>query len=141
MRCLSNKIIKILLIFFLGPFLGGCISLQIEKFNNGAEVRPPPVEFRTGKTSLQEVLSYYGAPTEIIHLKEAFALHYQRALYRGAEISIGIPLRDALKPNLDARGNLFRYDAAVFIFTPEGVLKDLKYEKGTSRPFWKTYWE
>jgi hypothetical protein len=141
MRCLSNKIIGILLIFFLGQFLWGCISLQIEKFNDGADVPPPPDEFLAGKTSLQEVLSYYGAPTEIVHLKGAFALHYQRALYRGVDISIGLPLRDVLNPKLDTRGNLFRYDTVVFIFTPEGVLKDLKYEKGTSRPLWSTFWE
>jgi hypothetical protein len=121
----------------------GCVSLQIEKFNDGADVPPPPDEFIAGKTSLKEVLSYYGAPTEIVHMKGSFALHYRRTLYRGVDISIGIPLSDVFKPSpkFDSRGNLSRYDTVVFVFTSEGLLKDLKYEKGTSRPLWSTFWK
>jgi len=35
------------------------------------------------KTSLQEVLLYYGAPTEILDMQRYLALHYQRTFYRG----------------------------------------------------------
>jgi hypothetical protein len=142
MRCRSDKIIGILTILFLAQFIGGCVSLQIAKFSDGADVPPPPNEFIAGKTSLREVLSYYGAPTEIVHMNGPFALHYRKTLYRNVGISIGIPLSDVLKltPNLDARGNLSRYDTVVFVFTPAGLLKDLKYEKGTTRPLWSTFW-
>jgi hypothetical protein len=131
------------MILFIGNSIGGCISLQISKVKDGTDVPPPPQEFRAGKTSLQEVLSYYGAPTEIVHMKGPFALHFRRTLYRSVGIAIGIPLGDVLKasPNLDARGNLSRYDEIVFIFTPEGVLKDLRYEKGASRPLWRSFWQ
>ena len=131
------------MILFMGQFIWGCVSLQIEKFNDGADIPPPPDEFMAGKTLLQEVLSCYGAPNEIVHMKGAFALHYRKTLYRGMDISIGIPLKDvwAPSPNLESRGNLSRHDTVVFVFTPEGLLKDWKYEKGTSRPLWGTYWE
>jgi hypothetical protein len=42
---------------------------------------------------------------------------------------------------MEATGNLLRYDTVVFIFTADGVLKDMKYEKGTSRPLWEDYWK
>jgi hypothetical protein len=131
------------MILFIGPFMWGCVSLEIAKFNDGADVAPPPDRFIAGKTSLQEVLSHYGAPTEIVPMKGLFALYYQRTLYRGVDISIGIPLSDVLKPTatLEARGDLSRYDTVVFVFTPEGLLQDLKYEKGTSRPLWNTFWK
>ena len=142
MACLSNYI-KILAISFVGLGMGGCVSLQIEKISKGAEVLPPPGEFVRGKTSLQEVLSRYGAPGEVVPMKDLFALYYQRSLYRGADLSIGIPLSDVWLPgpNLESRANLARYDTAVFIFTPEGILQDLKYEKGTSAPLWDTFWK
>ncbi len=143
MACRSDKIIGLLTILLFGLSMGGCVSLQIEKFNNGAEVLPPPHRFIAGKTSLQEVLSLYGAPNEIVPMKELFALYYQKSLYRGADLSIGIPLSDVWLPgpSLESRGNLARYDTAVFVFTPEGLLQDLKYEKGTSAPLWNTFWK
>jgi hypothetical protein len=42
---------------------------------------------------------------------------------------------------MDVRGDLALHDAIVFIFTPDGLLKDMRYEKSTSRPLWDTYWE
>ena len=56
--------------------------------------------------------------------------------------SIGFPLKNALLPNpgLEATGNLLRYDTVVFIFTADGVLKDMKYEKNTDRSSWEDYW-
>ena len=44
-------------------------------------------------------------------------------------------------PAFDAAGNLSRYDEAVFIFTSEGILAGMSYEKGTAHPLWKTYWK
>jgi hypothetical protein len=42
---------------------------------------------------------------------------------------------------LDATGDLLRHDAVVLIFTTDGLLQDMSYEKGISRPLWDTYWE
>jgi hypothetical protein len=126
-----------------GLVISGCISLRIEKINNGAEILPPPEGFMEGKTSLEEVLLYYGAPTEIIDMRGSLALHYQRKFYRGGHLSIGIPLGDVynVSPKMDARGDLVLHDAIVFIFTTDGLLKDMSYEKSTNRPLWDTYWE
>jgi len=128
---------------FAGCVISGCISLRIDKINDGADILPPPEGFMAGKTSLQEVLLYYGAPTEIVDMQGYLALHYLRKFYRGGHISIGVPLGDVFKasPKLDAMGDLVRHDAIVFIFTTDGLLKDMSYEKSTSRPLWDTYWE
>ena len=143
MRCRSNKITWILMILFVEQVIWGCVSLQIDKINDGADILPPPDEFNAGKTSLQEVLNCYGAPSEIVNMEGHFALHYQRTMDRTGHISIGIPLIDVLKagPKLAARGNLLSHDTVVFVFTPEGLLEDMIYEKGTSRPLWGTFWK
>jgi len=123
--------------------LGGCLSLRIDKVTDGAEVKPLPREFAVGKTTLADILASYGAPADIVDMKGHFALHYQRSFYRGGQLSLSIPLSDVLKmsPKLDAAGNLVRYDAAVFIFTPDGVLSEMTYENGIARLLWDTYWK
>jgi len=142
MRCLSNSIIGVAAALLLAQVLSGCVSLRIEKMQEGVDVAPPAIEFIQKKTLLEEVLAGYGAPTDLVDMNGDFALHYRRALYRGLRVSMGIPLKSVLLPNpsMEAKGNLLRYDTAVFIFTADGVLKDMKYEKGTSRSLWEDYW-
>ena len=143
MRCRFNNIIWVTAALLIAQSLSGCVSLQIDKIQEGGDVLPPPVEFLQKKTLLAEILSGYGAPADIVDMNGEFALHYRRALYRGMKVSMGVPLKSALMPNpsMEANGNLSRYDTAVFIFTADGVLKDMKYEKGTSRSFWEDYWQ
>ena len=142
MRCPFNSIIRVAAALLIAQAISGCISLQIDKIQEGVDVLPPPVEFLQKKTLLEEILSCYGAPTDLVDMNGDFALHYRRALYRGMKVSMGIPLKYALLPNpsMEATGNLLRYDTVVFIFTADGVLKDMKYEKGTSRSLWEDYW-
>jgi hypothetical protein len=142
MRCPFNSIIRVAAALLMAQAISGCVSLQIEKVQKGVDVLPPSDEFIQKKTSLEEVLSGYGAPTDLVDMNGDFALQYRRALYRGMNVSIGIPLKSALLPNpsMEAAGNLLRYDTVVFIFTADGVLKDMKYEKGTSRSLWEDYW-
>jgi hypothetical protein len=142
MRCRSNNIIWAAAALFIAQAVCGCVSLRIDKVQKGVDVLPPPDEFIRKKTSLDEVLSRYGAPADLVDMNGDVALHYRRALYRGMNVSIGIPLKDVLLPNpsMETAGNLLRYDAVVFIFTADGVLKDMTYEKGTGRSLWKDYW-
>jgi hypothetical protein len=142
MRCRFNNIIWLTAALLIAQAISGCVSLQIEKIQEGVDVLPPPDEFVREKTSLKEVLSNYGAPTDLVDMNGDFALHFRRALYRGMNVSIGIPLKNALLPNpsVETSGNLLRYDTVVFIFTADGVLKDMKYEKGTGRSLWEDYW-
>jgi len=143
MRCHCRTLVCIMTALIAGFVISGCVSLRIEKINDGTAVLPPPEGFMAGKTSLHEVLLYYGAPTDIIDMQGYLALHYQRTFYRGGHLSIGIPLGDVFKasPSMDARGDLALHDAIIFIFTTDGLLKDMRYEKSTSRPLWDTYWE
>jgi hypothetical protein len=143
MACHSKRIMWIIAALMAGQVLFGCVTLQINKINYGTDVLPPPGEFIPGKTSLQEVLSYYGAPTEILDMEGHFALRYQRNMQRDARISMGIPLLNIVKAgvNLDTMGNLMRHDAAVFVFTPEGILTNMRYEKNTDTPLWDTFWK
>jgi hypothetical protein len=142
MRCRFNNIIWAAAALVIAQAISGCISLQIEKVQQGVDVLPPPDEFIQKKTLLEEILSCYGAPTELVDMNGDFALHYRRALYRGMHVSIGIPLKSVLLPNpsIGTTGNLLRYDTVVFIFTADGELKDMKYEKGTGRSLWEDYW-
>ena len=143
MRCRFNKMIWVTAALLIAQAISGCVSLQIEKVQEGVDVLSPPVEFLQRKTSLEEILSCYGAPTDLVDMHGDFALHYRRTLDRGMNVSIGIPLKYALlpSPSMKATGNLLRYDTVVFIFTADGVLKDMKYEKGTSRSLWEDYWK
>jgi hypothetical protein len=143
MGCPFKSIIGVAAALLMAHALSGCVSLRIEKIQEGADVPPPPVEFLQKKALLEEILSRYGAPTDLADMDGDFALHYRRALYRGMKVSMGVPLKSALMPNpsMEANGNLSRYDTAVFILTADGVLKDMKYEKGTSRSLWEDYWK
>jgi hypothetical protein len=142
MRCLSENRIWLTVVLFLAQAVSGCLSLQIEKAQEGVDILPPLAEFTPEKTSLDEILAYYGAPAEVVDMNGDFALHYRRALSRGASFSIGFPLKYTFLPNpsIKANGDLLRYDTAVFIFTADGVLKDMKYGKGTERSLWEDYW-
>jgi len=142
MRCRFNNIIWFTAALLIAQAISGCVSLQIEKIQEGVDVLPPPDEFIQKKTSLEEILSCYGAPTDLVDMNGDFALHYRRALYRGMNVSIGIPLKYALlpSPSIKSTGNLLRYDTVVFIFTDDRMLKDMKYEKGTDRSLWEDYW-
>jgi len=142
MGCRFNNIIWVTVALLIAQAISGCVSLQIQKIQEGMDILTPPVEFLQKKTSLAEVLSGYGAPTDIVEMNGDFALHYRRALYRGMNVSIGVPLKNALLPNpgMEATGNLSRYDTVVFIFTADGVFKVMKHEKGTGRSFWGDYW-
>jgi hypothetical protein len=143
MRCRFNNLIWFAAALLIAHATAGCVSLQIDKIQEGVDILPAPVEFLQKKTLLAEILSCYGAPTDLVDMKGDFALHYRRALYRGMNVSIGIPLKYALlpSPSMKATGNLLRYDTVVFIFTADGVLKDMKYDKGTGRSFWEDYWQ
>jgi hypothetical protein len=138
-----NRIAWAMIPLLLCQILCGCPSFRIDRINNGSEVKPLPQAFAVGKTTLADVLSFYGAPADIIDMEGHFALHYQRTFYRGGQLSLSLPLKDIIKvsPALDVAGNLQRYDAAVFIFTPEGILSKMIYDHGTGHPLWNTYWK
>ena len=110
MQCRFNSIIWVTAALLMAQAISGCLSLKIEKFQEGVDVLSTPDEFVRKETSLEKILSRYGAPTDLVDMNGDFALHYRRALYRGMNVSIGIPLKYALQPNpsMEASGNLSR---------------------------------
>lgn len=142
MRYLSDACIRLAFGLLIATAVPGCVSLRVDKVADGVDVAPPNDEFVRGKTSLDEVLLYYGAPDDVVDMNREFALYFRRALYRGINVTFGVPLKNILLPNpsVAAAGNLHRYDTVVFIFSADNVLKDMKYEKGTSRSLWEDYW-
>lgn len=137
----SRLLIFLLLVTLL--VLSGCVSLRVDRISKGAEVPSPASDLKKGIATLTEVLSRHGAPTDIVDMQGKFALVYRRSYYRGGQISIGIPLGDVIKTsfNLEAAGNLLQHDLLVFVFTRDGVLDEMTYEKGTDRPLWNTLWK
>lgn len=123
----------------------GCVSLRFDRVNLGAEVSPPKAaELQKGKTTLAEVLACYGAPTDVMSMQGKFALLYKKSFHQGGQLSFGIPLNNVLmgtNVKMEASGNLLRHDLLALFFTPDGILTETKYERGSSQPFWGSFWE
>jgi hypothetical protein len=117
--------------------------MQVQKARRGMDPVPLAAGLIPGASTLQEALSRCGAPDEIVDMDPDFALHYRHLLQRGAKLSVGIPLKQVFLPNpsLETRGNLVRTDALVLVFTPAGILKDLRHEQATDRPLIDDYWQ
>ncbi|PKN60092.1 MAG: hypothetical protein CVU53_04850 [Deltaproteobacteria bacterium HGW-Deltaproteobacteria-11] len=123
----------------------GCVSMRFDRINNGSDVPSPAAHLQEGTATLAEVLSHYGAPTDIVDMEGKFALLYKRSFYQGGQISIGIPLSDLLffqsSVKLEATGNLLRHDLLALFFTPDGILAGTMHERGASHPFWGSFWK
>ena len=123
--------------------LSGCVSMQVQKARRGVDPVPLAAGLAPGASTLQDALARCGAPDEIVDMDPDFALHYRHLLQRGAKLSVGIPLKQVFLPNpsLESRGNLVRTDALVLVFTPAGILKDMRHEQATDRPLIEDYWQ
>lgn len=120
----------------------GCVSYRIFKSEQGLAVSPPGDKIQVEKTTMGEVLMLLGAPDKLAALEGKDLLIYERALYRENGLSVGIPLGEIFGAGIDigAQGGLFRYDTLALFFTPDGILRDIVFEKDSSRPFLKTLW-
>lgn len=117
----------------------GCVSLRFDRINKGADVPAPAAHLKEGTATLAEILSHYGAPTDVVDMEGEFALLYIKSFHQGGQISVGIPLSDlyfqsSLK--IEATGNLLRHDLLALFFTPDGILAETMYERGAIHPFW-----
>lgn len=104
---------------------------------------PPDNALKTGKTTLGEVLSIYGAPDSLEELGGEDLLIYERTLYGNSGLAFGIPFGDLsfINPEISARGRLGRYDTLALFFTPDRILREIVYTKGSSYPYLKTLLE
>jgi hypothetical protein len=129
--------------FIVGIILPGCISYQFVRQLRGAEVMPPDNTLKAGTTTLGEVLSICGAPDKLEVLGGEDLLIYERTLYGNSGLAFGIPFSDLsfINPEISARGRLGRYDTLALFFTPDGILREIVYTKGSSYPYLKTLFE
>jgi len=127
----------------VGIILPGCISYQFVRQLRGAEVMPPDNTLHTGRTTLGEILSIYGAPDSLEELGGTDLLIYERTLHGNSGLAFGIPFSDLsfINPELSARGRLGRYDTLALFFTSDGILREIVYTKGSSYPYLKTLLE
>ena len=127
----------------VGSFSFGCLSFRVLKMVEGHEVPDPGEEFQAGKTTMGDVLSQFGAPDKLAELGGKDMLLYQRMVNRSNTLSLGIPVLEStpvlFNVDVSAYGGLVRYDTFVFFFTSDGVLQDMVFEKGSSRPYLKAF--
>lgn len=145
MVCLSEYKIRIISFFIiLSSFLlVSCVSFRIIKINNGTDILHPAKLIHKGKTGLSDILSVYGAPCKIIEVDGKTVIIYEKSYYKGAQLSIGIPLSEITGANLSmtAFGNLLRYDTLMATFDDNYILIDIAYERGTDQPFWTSLYK
>ena len=139
----SRFSIPVVLITFLlsGTLLfSACLSYRFVRAVEGDEVVPPGDAFELGKTNLGEVLSVLGAPDKVAELEGKDLLLYERAVLQDSRLSLGIPLLDISGANVDLSGygTLVRYDRLWLLFTPDRILRQMMFEKGSSHPYLKT---
>lgn len=136
------RISLVLALLISATLFPGCVSYKIIKSEEGLPVSPPGDTIQVEKTTMGEVLSLLGAPDKLAVLDGKDLLIYQRALYRENSLSLGIPLGEiwGLSMDISAHGGLFWYDTLALFFTPDGILRDIVFEKDSCRPFLKTLW-
>lgn len=134
-----SSIVILVTVLVLGHLVSGCVSFRCLRRVEGQEIAPPSKMFQLGRTTLEDVLSLLGAPDNLLELKGKDLLIYERTVYRQNTFSLGIPFFDILWPSVDlaAYGTLVRYDRLVLFFTPDGVLQDVVFEKGSNRSYMK----
>ncbi len=119
----------------------GCVSYQMIKSVEGAPVVLPDSTLLVGKTTLEDVLSRFGAPDKVMELAGKNLIIYERTLYRENTFTIGIPIMGELggpSADLSARGGLAQHDTLALFFTPDNILCNMVFEKGSHSPYLKT---
>ncbi len=126
-------------ILIAGQLLGGCVTYQVVRNLEGTDVMAPGDELQVGKTTLEDTLALLGAPTTLVELEGKDLLLYQKTVMRQKRLSVGLPLLDALGTSISfsASGGRVNYDTLALFFTPDRVLRQIVFEKGTSKPYKK----
>lgn len=128
-----------MLILIASRLLGGCVTYQVVRNLEGTDVVAPGDELQVGKTTLEDTLALLGAPTTLVELEGQDLLLYQKTVMRQKRLSVGLPLLDALGTSISfsASGGRVNYDTLALFFTPDGLLRQIVFEKGTSQPYKK----
>ncbi len=140
---IGHAIFKVLVISMpivvAGQFFGGCVTYQVVRSLEGTDVMAPGDELQVGKTTLEETLALLGAPTTLAEFEGKDLLLYQKTVMRQKRLSVGLPLLDVLRTSINfsaSRGRV-NYDTLALFFTPDRILRQVVFEKGTSQPYKK----
>ena len=136
-----HAIFKVLVIsipiLIAGRLLGGCVTYQVVRNLEGTDVVAPGDEFQVDKTTLEDALALLGAPTTVVELEGKDLLLYQKTVMRQKRLSVGLPLLDALGTNINFSASKGRanYDTLALFLTPDRILRQVVFTKGTSQPY------
>ncbi len=139
-EAMARRCLALIMLLISGALLFGCVSFQFFRGVEGREVVPPGNEVQVGKTTLCDVLLLLGAPDKVAGLEGKDLLLYERVVLHKNRLSLGVPVVDIWGAGLDfsAYGTLVCYDTLALFFTPDGVLQDMVFEKGSNRPYLRT---
>lgn len=126
-------------VLIAGQLLGGCVTYQVVRNLEGTDVVAPGDELQVGKTTLEDTLALLGAPTTLVELEGKDLLLYQKTVMLQKRLSVGLPLLGVwgTSINFSASGGRVNYDTLALFFTPDRVLRQIVFEKGTSQPYKK----
>ena len=136
---ISKVLVISMPILIAGRLLGGCVTYQVVRSLEGTDFVAPGDEFQVGKTTLEDALALLGAPTTVVELKGQDLLLYQKTVMRQKRLSVGLPVLDALGTSISfsASGGRANYDTLALFFTPDRILRQVVFEKGTNHPYKK----
>lgn len=133
----------ILFLLLAAAAASGCLSLRIEKANVGNAMPAPAAQLKENSSTLGEALLAYGAPDEVIDMEGRIVLVYERCSYTGVQLSLGIPVSESFGPdvNMAGYGRLWKYDRLALVFSPNWVLTNRVFVKGSEDPYFKSLFE
>lgn len=140
---MDSRFRRLAALLSLALTLSGCLSFRVEKVTIGADTPPAAAELREGKATLADILSRCGAPLIVEDIGGKTLLVYEKKFYRGAQITLGLPLSDILATNLNLNtyGRLWRYDTVGMVLDRDMVLERVYFARGSTAPLWQSFWE
>ena len=123
-----------------GQLLFGCLSYQMVKEVEGADVITPGNELQIDEATLQTVLLKLGAPDKLAAIEGRDVLLYQKIVFRENRISLSIPVFNVWRRGIDLSvfGGLECYDTLALFFSSDRILRRIVVEKSASRSYLKT---
>ncbi len=135
------RISLVLIMFFISSILSGCVSYRYTKTVKGREVLSPGEMFEIGKTTLGGVLSMLGAPDRVMELEGKDLLVYEKEFEKDGRLTLSLSVMESLKVRFPAYGSELNHDFLCLFLTPDGILENMVFEKGSSIHFIKAVLE
>jgi hypothetical protein len=132
---------RFLILLVIFPVItSGCVSLRVEKAGIGNGLPAQVSGVKEKQSTLADALKICGAPDQIIDLEGEVALVYEKGFYKGVQLSLGVPVSQSTSGagvNLSGYGTLWKYDRLALFFSPDWILLQSVYVKGSKDPFFR----